>query len=192
MSAAAELDALAEEIRSHRGCGFEPCETCTNPVPGEGNADAELMFVGEAPGKQEDLKGRPFVGAAGRLLGELLGSIGLDRDDVFITNVLKARPPRNRDPRPDEVAHSWPWLERQVAIVAPKLIVPLGRHALARFVPGLKISEVHGTVVHDEGGTPYLPLFHPAVALYARERRDELFADFARLPGALAGLGAHA
>lgn len=182
----ARLNGLAEEIRAHRGCGFEPCETCTNPVPGEGSASAELMFVGEAPGKREDLEGRPFVGAAGKLLTELLASIGLSREDVFITNVLKGRPPGNRDPRPDEVAHSWPWLEEQVALVEPALLVPLGRHALGRFVEGVKVSEVHGTVVRDPAGRALLPLFHPAVALYARARRDELFADFARIPDALA------
>jgi DNA polymerase len=184
---AAALEALAEEIRTHRGCGFEPCETCQNPVPGEGNPDADLMFVGEAPGAQEDKQGRPFVGAAGRLLSELLASIGLERRDVFITNVLKARPPKNRDPRPDEVAHSWPWLEAQLRLVAPRLVVPLGRHALSRFVPGVKISEVHGTLLEHEG-RPYFPLLHPAVALYARERRTELLEDMARLPAVLDGL----
>jgi len=145
------------------------------------------MFIGEAPGKREDLEGRPFIGAAGKLLSELLASIGLQREDVFITNVLKARPPENRDPRPDEVAHSWPWLEQQVGLVGPKLLIPLGRHAMGRFVEGgVRISDVHGTVVRDEAGRAILPLFHPAVALYARARRDELFADFARIPAALA------
>lgn len=181
---AAALDALAEEIRAHRGCGFEPCETCQNPVPGEGNPDAELVFVGEAPGAQEDKQGRPFVGAAGRLLSELLASIDLAREDVFITNVLKARPPGNRDPKADEVAHSWPWLEAQLAIIEPRLVVPLGRHALNRFVPKAKISQVHGTLVEHEG-RPYFPLLHPAVALYARERRAELLEDVGRLPAAL-------
>jgi DNA polymerase len=184
----AALDALADEIRAHRGCGFEPCETCTNPVPGEGSADAEVMFVGEAPGAQEDKQGRPFVGASGRLLDELLGSIGLDRGDVFITNVLKARPPKNRDPRPAEVEHSWPWLEAQLELIGPRLVVPLGRHALGRFVPGAKISEVHGTLVEHEGGG-YFPLLHPAVALYGRDRRQELFDDIARLPAALGEAG---
>jgi uracil-DNA glycosylase family 4 len=182
---AAALETLAQEIRTHRGCGFEPCETCTNPVPGEGSADAELMFVGEAPGAQEDKRGRPFVGASGCLLDELLRAIGLRREDVFITNVLKARPPKNRDPRPAEVEHSWPWLEAQLELVRPRLVVPLGRHALGRFVPGAKISEVHGTLL-EHGGRGYFPLLHPAVALYGRERRNELFEDIARLP---AGLG---
>lgn len=182
----AELERIAEEIRTHRGCGFEPCETCANPVPGEGNADARIVFVGEAPGAQEDKTGRPFVGGAGRLLSELLESIDLAREDVFITNVLKARPPKNRDPRPAEVEHSRPWLEAQLAVIEPELLVPLGRHALGRFVGGLKISEVHGTLIEHEGRR-YFPLLHPAVALYARERRSELFDDIAKLPAALAG-----
>lgn len=180
-----ELERIAEEIRAHRGCGFEPCETCANPVPGEGSPDARVVFVGEAPGAQEDKTGRPFVGGAGKLLSELLGSIDLAREDVFITNVLKARPPKNRDPKPAEVEHSRPWLEAQLAVIGPELLVPLGRHALGRFVPGLKISEVHGTLIEHEGRR-YFPLLHPAVALYARERRSELLDDFAKLPAALA------
>ncbi len=181
-----ELERIAEEIRAHRGCGFEPCETCANPVPGEGSPDARIVFVGEAPGAQEDKTGRPFVGGAGKLLSELLGSIDLAREDVFITNVLKARPPKNRDPKPAEVEHSRPWLEAQLAVIGPELLVPLGRHALGRFVGGLKISEVHGTLIEHEGRR-YFPLLHPAVALYARERRSELFDDIAKLPAALAG-----
>ena len=185
MRARAEaLERIAAEIRAHRGCGFEPCETCENPVPGEGSPDARVVFVGEAPGAREDKTGRPFVGGAGKLLSELLASIDLAREDVFITNVLKARPPGNRDPRPAEVEHSRPWLEAQLAVIEPELLVPLGRHALARFVPGAKISELHGTPVEHEGRR-YFPLLHPAVALYARERRSELFADVARLPAAL-------
>lgn len=184
-SGATRLDALADEIRAHRGCGFEPCETCTHPVPGEGSASAELMFIGEAPGRKEDLEGRPFIGAAGKLLAELLASIDLAREDVFITNVLKARPPKNRDPRPAEVEHSRPWLDAQLAVLEPKLLVPLGCHALDRFVAGLKISEVSGTLIEHDGRR-FFPLLHPAVALYARERRSELFADIAKLPDTLA------
>src|ERR671926_1698172 len=133
MTIAADLEALREEIRNHGGCGFEPCETATHMVPGEGSATAEVMFVGEAPGASEDKQGRPFVGRAGKLLDELLAEAGLERADVFITNVMKARPPGNRDPRADEVAHHLPWLEAQLEVIAPDLIVPLGRHALARF-----------------------------------------------------------
>ena len=181
------LDALADEIRSHRGCGFEPCETCTNPVPGEGTATAEVVLVGEAPGAQEDRQGRPFVGSAGRLLDQLLASIGLSRDEVFITNVLKARPPGNRDPKPDEVAHSWPWLQAQLELIRPKLIVPLGRHALERFLPTAKISAVHGSV-RRVGEWAYYPLFHPAAAFRVRPLRTTLFEDVAGLPDALAAV----
>ncbi|MCW3066456.1 MAG: uracil-DNA glycosylase [Solirubrobacterales bacterium] len=179
------LEALRDEIRRHHGCGFEPCETSTHAVPGEGTARARVMFVGEAPGAQEDRTGRPFVGAAGKLLDELLESVGMTRDDVYITNVLKARPPGNRDPRAAEVAHSWPWLEQELAIVEPDVIVPLGRHALARFAPGLKVTEAKGKLVHDEAGRALFPLLHPAVALRARDRRQELFDDIAGLPAAL-------
>ncbi|CAA9521562.1 MAG: Uracil-DNA glycosylase, family 4 [uncultured Thermoleophilia bacterium] len=184
MSAAEELAALADEIRRHRGCGFEPCETCTNPVPGEGPAPATLMLVGEAPGAQEDRVGRPFVGAAGRLLDGLLTSIDVPRDRVFITNVLKARPPGNRDPRPDEVAHARPWLDAQLALVRPRLVVTLGRHALDAFAPGLKITQVHGQVLERDGRT-VLPLYHPAAALRVRPLREALQADVARIPALL-------
>src|SRR5919199_6670586 len=128
-----DLVALAEEIRAHRGCGFEPCETATRMVPGEGSPAARLMLVGEAPGATEDALGRPFVGRAGRLLDEALAQAGLERAAVWITNVVKARPPGNRDPRASEVAHWLPVLERELALVAPRLVVPLGRQALAHF-----------------------------------------------------------
>jgi len=179
-----ELESLAEEIRAHRGCGFEPCETCTNPVPGKGAAAAEILVIGEAPGKNEDLQGEPFVGAAGKLLGELLESIGLSRQDVFITNVLKARPPGNRDPRADEVAHSWPWLKRQVELIHPTLIVLLGRHAMDRFLPDLKISTAHGQAKRYRGQA-YYPVYHPAAALYNGGLRQTLFDDFAKIPALL-------
>src|SRR5918997_5469887 len=141
------LEDLHEEIRTHGGCGFEICEQATNLVPGEGSATAEVMIVGEAPGASEDKQGRPFVGRAGRMLDELLGLAGLERDTVYITNVVKARPPGNRDPRAPEVAHHMPWLERQLALVRPRVVIPLGRHALAHFVPDRKISEVHGELL---------------------------------------------
>jgi uracil-DNA glycosylase family 4 len=183
------LEAIAEEIRSHVPCGFEPCETCTNFVPGEGAEDADVMLVGEAPGASEDKQGRPFVGRAGRLLDQLLGESGLERSDVFITNVLKARPPGNRDPKPAEVAHCMPWLEAQLELVAPRLVIPLGRHALAHFAPGEKISEVHGKLVLA-GDRALFPMYHPAAALHAKGLRDTLFADARELPGALARMEA--
>ena len=174
------LDAIAREIRGHVPCGFEICEHATNFVPGEGCATADLVLVGEAPGAQEDKTGRPFVGSAGKLLDRLLEAAGLTRDDVFITNVLKARPPQNRDPRPDEVAHHQPWLEAQLDVLQPRLIVPLGRHALAHFAPDLKITQAHGHVVERDGRTLF-PMFHPAAALHIQRMRETLFADAAAL-----------
>jgi DNA polymerase len=167
------LDALRAEILAHGGCGFEPCETATRMVPGEGNPNAAVVFVGEAPGATEDALGRPFVGRAGKLLDELLAEAGLERSDVWITNVVKARPPRNRDPRAAEIAHWMPWLQRELELIRPKLVVPLGRHALKHFAPEAKIAEVHGRLLDG-----YLfPLYHPAAAIYNVALRDTLFAD---------------
>jgi DNA polymerase len=145
------------------------------------------MLVGEAPGKSEDEQGRPFVGRSGKLLDELLAAAGLERGDVYITNVVKARPPGNRDPKPAEVAHWMPVLERQLALVRPRLIVPLGRHALAHFAPGAKVTQAHGTLLM-EGDRALFPMYHPAAALRGRSLRETLFADARRLPEALAAL----
>ena len=171
------LDAIAREIAEHLPCDSEPCATCTHLVPGEGDPRAGIVVVGEAPGAAEDRSGRPFGGAAGKLLDLLLEAGGLQRGDVFITNVVKARPPDNRDPKPEEVRHHWPWLEAQLDVIRPKLLVPLGRHALNRFAPGAKISEVHGRVLAGEGGRTLFPLYHPAAALYAQRLRETLFGD---------------
>jgi uracil-DNA glycosylase len=152
-------------------------------VPGEGSSNADVMFVGEAPGASEDEQGRPFVGRSGRLLDELLAAAGLDRERVFITNVVKARPPGNRDPRADEVAHHMVWLDAQIALIRPRLIVPLGRHALAHFAPGRRISEVHGRPLLENGRLLF-PMYHPAAALRSTGVREEAFAD-ARALGAL-------
>jgi DNA polymerase len=189
----AVLDAIAQEILEHVPCGFEICEQATHLVPGEGSAEADVVLVGEAPGASEDRSGRPFVGSAGKLLDRLLETAGLRREDVFITNVVKARPPRNRDPTAAEIAHHLPWLEAQLAVIRPRLIVPLGRHALARFAPELKISEAHGRVVTApaaEGGGPgdgrtLFPLYHPAAALHAQRLRETLFEDARALGEAL-------
>jgi DNA polymerase len=153
-------------------------------VPGEGDPNADIMIVGEAPGASEDKQGRPFVGRAGKLLDELLAAAGLERANVYITNVVKARPPGNRDPRADEVAHHMPWLETQLALIQPKLVVPLGRHALAHFSDGAKISEVHGTELTERGRTLF-PLYHPAAALHNQSLRGTLFDDARALGRAL-------
>jgi len=181
------LSDLHEQIRGHRGCGFEICEGATNLVPGEGDEDAEVMIVGEAPGASEDKEGRPFVGRAGRFLDDLLAEAGLDRGSVFITNVVKARPPENRDPTRAEVEHWLPVLEQQIALVAPRLVVPLGRHALAHFAPGAKIGDVHGTLL-GERERALFPMYHPAAALHANKLRDTLVEDARRLPDALKAL----
>ena len=174
------LDAIADEVRDHVPCGFEICEQAANLVPGEGDPDAEVVFVGEAPGASEDKQGRPFVGSAGRLLDQLLEEAGLVRADVFITNVVKARPPKNRDPKADEVEHHLPWLLAQLDVIAPRLVVPLGRHAMGRFVEGVKISEAHGRPVERDGRT-IVPWFHPAAALHNQSLRATLHEDARRL-----------
>jgi len=178
----AALGGLRDEIIAHAGCGFEPCETASRCVPGEGNPQAAVMFVGEAPGATEDQLGRPFVGRAGKLLDELLAEAGLVRGDVWITNVVKARPPKNRDPKAPEVAHWMPVLQQEVELIRPRLIVPLGRHALKHFAPAAKIGEVHGRLTDGN----LFPLYHPAAAMYNASLKETLFAD-ARALGVLLG-----
>ena len=178
------LDAIAKEIFGHVPCGFAICEQAKNLVPGEGSATAQVMLVGEAPGAKEDETGRPFVGGAGRLLDRLLHEAGLERQEVFITNVVKARPPGNRDPKADEVAHHLPWLEAQLETIEPKLVVPLGRHALERFAPDLKITDTHGRVVERDGRTLF-PMYHPAAALRNPRLRETLHEDALALREAL-------
>lgn len=182
-----QLKKLNEEYAKTCCCSL--ADTATQAVPGEGNPDAEIMFIGEAPGKNEDLEGRPFVGAAGKFLNEMLASIGLKREDVYITNVVKYRPPNNRDPLPSEVESFWPWLAAQINFIQPKLIVLLGRHALHRFFPGEQISKVHGKLLKKKiKGIPthyFLALYHPAAALYNGAMRVVLLEDFAKLPRAI-------
>jgi len=171
---------------------IEKCEKCplyegrTNAVPGEGSENAEIMFIGEGPGRDEDLQGRPFVGAAGKFLTEMLESIGLKREDVFIANVVKCRPPNNRDPLPEEIKTCWDYLEEQMKIIKPKIIVTLGRHSMGRFMPGLKISQVHGQAKRTSGiwqdRQVYLPLYHPAAALYDPRQREVHLNDFKKIP----------
>ena len=184
------LDAIAEDLRSHLPCGFEPCETCTNFVPGEGDPKAKVMVVGEAPGASEDKQGRPFVGRAGDLLVKLLTSIGWRREEVYITNVVKCRPPDNRDPFPDEIAACAPFLRRQLEVLDPAVVVTLGRFSMATFMPGARISQAHGTVrpVDPATGAPSATVFamyHPAAALRTPAIERESYADIAGVPMAL-------
>ena len=158
--------------------------TATQLVFGTGNPDTDLMFVGEAPGKNEDLQGEPFVGAAGKFLNEMLASIGLERKDIYITNIVKYRPPDNRDPTPEEISEFVPYLKRQIAVIRPKLVIFLGRHSMSVFLPELRISQAHGKPVR-KGGQVFLPLFHPAAALYNGGMRDTLMADFGLIPAIL-------
>jgi uracil-DNA glycosylase family 4 len=184
MSPPDPLDRLHEEIRTHTGCGFEICAAATHIVPGEGSHTAAVMLIGEAPGASEDELGRPFVGRSGQFLDELLAEAGLARDDVFITNVVKARPPRNRDPTAAEVAHYLPWLEQQLALVQPSVVIPLGRHALAHFAPGRRITDVHGDLIVARERL-LVPWLHPAAGLRSRGLREALVQDARALPGVL-------
>lgn len=159
--------------------GIELTKT-SNPVPGEGNASAEIVFIGEAPGQREDELQRPFVGQAGKLLDELLGSIDLKREDVYITNVVKFRPPDNRDPTPEEKEACLPFLKMEIALIKPKVLVPLGRHALTQFFTKLNISNAHGKA-HKIGDMTVFPIYHPAAALHNPGLRQALFDDFKAL-----------
>ncbi len=156
-------------------------EGATQLVFGDGNPEAELVFIGEAPGKNEDLQGKPFVGAAGKFLNDMLEMIGLKRSDVYITNIVKYRPPGNRDPYPDEKEVFLPYLESQLEVIQPVLTVTLGRHSLNCFLPDLSISACHGQPKRFKGRV-YLPLFHPAAALYNGAMRQTLIDDFALIP----------
>lgn len=179
-----ELEALRREIAECFECGLS--KTRTNVVPGEGNPDADIMFIGEAPGANEDEKGIPFCGAAGNFLDEMLKTIGLKREDVFIANTLKCRPPENRDPEDSEKKACRHFLDRQFEIISPKLIVLMGRHAMANFLPGAgSISSLHGKAVRRPNGKVYLTLYHPAAALHNGSLRQTLIDDFSRIPAIL-------
>jgi DNA polymerase len=183
------LDVIHKAITTCEDCDL--CQERTNAVPGEGSAHAEIMFVGEGPGLNEDLQGRPFIGAAGKFLTQMLGSIGLRREDVFITNMVKCRPPDNRDPLPTEMAACAHYLDDQIAEIAPKIIVPLGRHALARWFPGEAIGKVRAQPKLVDGITLF-PLYHPAAALHNGGLRSTIEEDFAKLGALLANLGGSA
>ena len=182
------LDDVAAQVRACTRCRLH--ETRTNAVPGEGSPDTEVVFVGEGPGFHEDRLGRPFVGRAGDLLTKYLGTLRWGRDEVFITNVVKCRPPDNRDPEPDEIAACAPYLQRQLEVLDPALIVTLGRHSLGRFMPGERISQAHGTVhpIDPASGAPNalgFALYHPAAALRSTEVERQSYADVALIPAAL-------
>lgn len=159
---------------------------CKQVVPGDGSAEAKIMFIGEGPGKKEDELGIPFVGAAGKFLDEMLSNINLKREDIYIANVVKCRPPENRDPLPEEAATCWSWLLSQIKIIQPKLIVTLGHHSMERFLPGQKISIAHGHAMRREikeiGKQVFYTLYHPAAALYNGSMRETLIKDFKKIP----------
>lgn len=178
------LEQIRADIISQHICP-DLAKTATQLVMGDGNVDADIVFVGEAPGKNEDLQGRPFVGAAGKFLDEMLASVALDRQDVYITNIVKYRPPNNRDPLPEEKKAFWPFLIRQLDVIRPAIIITLGRHSMEYFLPNRKISSIHGEPkrIQFSGRTVVIvPLFHPAAALYNGSLRATLLDDFARIP----------
>jgi uracil-DNA glycosylase family 4 len=178
------LDQIKADILKKNVCP-NLAQEATQLVFGDGNPDADIVFIGEAPGKNEDQQGLPFVGAAGKFLNEMLESIGLARQDVYITNIVKYRPPGNRDPLPDEKAAFLPFLQAQLEVIKPKLVITLGRHSMDSLLPGLRISQVHGQPKRYNGQV-YLPLFHPAAALYNGGLRQTLIDDFMRIPLILA------
>ena len=176
------LTELYEEIKNCRKC--EIARYRTRVVPGEGAEDADIMFIGEAPGWHEDQQGRPFVGPAGKFLDELLALIGLKREQVYITNVIKTRPPENRDPLPQEIVNCRPYLERQIAIIRPRMVATLGRYSMALFLPGKSIGKVHGTA-EKRDGILYYAMYHPAAALHQQSLREVIKADMLKIPGIL-------
>ena len=173
------LSLVAAEIRACTACPLH--RSARQAVPGDGSGESGIFFLGEAPGYHEDLQGKPFVGAAGQLLDELLAGIGLDRRSVFITNVVRHRPPENRDPLPEEIAACDIWLRRHLEVLQPRVIVTLGRHAMAKFFPGESISRIHGKPRRTADGLVVFPVYHPAAALHQPALRDALSADFAAL-----------
>lgn len=173
------LEKLRDDLRQWKGC--ELYKSAKQPVLGEGNPHAEVMFIGEAPGQREDEQGRPFVGPAGQFLDELLGTIGFKREDVYISNVVKYRPPGNRDPTPEEKEQCMPWLMLEIALIKPAVIVPLGRHALGHFFTNISITEAHGKPHKLTDAVSVFPIYHPAAALHNGNLRQSLFDDFAAL-----------
>lgn len=187
MSKKERLDELNKYWQEN--CKCELRKTATRAVFGKGNPDSQIIFIGEAPGKSEDEQGVPFVGAAGKFLAEMLNSIGLKREDIYITNIVKYRPPNNRDPLPEEKELCNEWLINEIKIISPKLIVFLGRHSMTRFFPTEKISEIHGKLLikntGEFGKQAFMPLYHPAAALYNGGMRETLIKDFKKIKVAL-------
>ncbi len=184
------LDQIRTDIVNDNVCP-DLAKTAKNLVMGDGNPDADIVFIGEAPGKNEDEQGLPFVGASGKFLSEMLASIGLERRDIYITNIVKYRPPNNRDPLPEEKKNFLPYLQRQLEVIAPKVVVTLGRHSTNCFLPDLQISKSHGEPKRiklqfkensDVLEVVILPLYHPAAALYNGGMRQTLLDDFANIP----------
>jgi len=179
-------DTPAEEKFNRLGAEVSSCALCdlsktrTRAVPGEGNRQADVMFIGEGPGQNEDQQGRPFVGRAGQFLNQLIDLIGLRRPDVYITNVVKCRPPANRDPLPYELAACLPFLQRQIDLINPSIIVTLGRYSLGTFFPGDTISRVHGTI-RERNGRHFYPMYHPAAALHQERYRLTIVEDMRNL-----------
>ncbi len=182
---AAALAEIAAEVNRCTACELHKGRT--RAVPGEGPINAEIMFIGEAPGRNEDQQGRPFVGQAGRLLEELLAEIGLTRDEAWIGNIVKCRPPDNRDPRPEEIAACAGYLERQIALLDPQLIATLGRFSMEKFFPGAKITRVHGQARRD-GRRVLIPLYHPAYILRNMAAMPDAVRDMQKIPRLLARL----
>jgi uracil-DNA glycosylase family 4 len=184
MNAQQQLDDLMKKIIDDNVC-HELAEQATQLVMGDGNANADIVFIGEAPGKNEDEQGLPFVGAAGKFLNEMLAAANMDRSDVYITNIVKYRPPNNRDPLPEEKKAFWPYLLKQLQIIQPKVVITLGRHSMEYFLPDMKISAIHGQPKRIQFGDDKLvviPLYHPAAALYNGSMRATLIDDFLRVP----------
>lgn len=178
-----KLEKLHEKWLSE--CTCELRKTALRGVPGDGSADAKIVFIGEAPGAKEDKGGRPFIGAAGKFLTEMLKSIKMKREDIYITNIVKYRPPENRDPNPQEIDDCAQWLEEEIRLIDPLLIVFLGRYSMNHFFPNEKISKVHGTVLTAKYFgkiRTFLPLYHPAAALYNGSLREVLKSDFKKIP----------
>ena len=183
MGGEAILAQIADEVRGCTRCTLAKHRTLA--VPGEGNILSDVLLVGEGPGAREDATGRPFVGPAGQLLTELLRGIGWEREDVFITNIVKCRPPSNRDPEPGEIGACAPYLDAQERALDPAVVVTLGRHSLQRYLPGARIGAIHGRLRRSYSGQYVFPMYHPAAALHQASLRETLFRDIRGLPAAL-------